>query len=83
MDRFSASIVVSMEMAKNEIFSYFIVCFVFEKEIVGYAEICSVYKWSVFFISFIFFLISESSMESPKFSPCRNLRRSKWFASIC
>ena len=32
-----------------------IVCFGFEMEIVGYAEICSVNKWSVFFIGFIFF----------------------------
>ena len=55
MDLFSASTVISMEMAKNEIFSYFIVCFVFEMEIGGYAEICSADKWSVFFIGFIFF----------------------------
>ena len=37
-------------MAKNEIFSYSLFCF--EMEIVGYAEIRSVYKWCVFFIDF-------------------------------
>ena len=44
MDLFSASTVISMEMAKTEIFSYVIVCFVFEMEVVGYAEISIVYK---------------------------------------
>ena len=44
MDLFSASTVISMEMAKTEIFSYVIVCFVFEMGNVGYPEICSVYK---------------------------------------
>ena len=32
-----------------------IVCFVFEMEVVGYAEISSVYKWAVFFIGFMLF----------------------------
>ena len=83
MDLFSASTVISMEMAKTEIFSYVIVCFVFEMENVGYPEICSVYKWSVFFIVFIVFIISESSRDSLKASSSRHLKRSKWFASIC
>ena len=54
MDLFSASTVISMEMAKTEIFSYVIVCFVFEMGNVGYPEICSVYKWSVN-LSIVFF----------------------------
>ena len=40
-DQFSASTVGSMEMAKNvKMKSSVIVCFVFEMEIVGYAEFC-------------------------------------------
>ena len=51
LDQFSASTVVSMEMAKNEIFIYCL--FAFEMEIVGYAKICLylVRLWCYFYFS--------------------------------
>ena len=47
LDRFSASTVVSMEMAKNEIFSSCLFCFLKWKLLV---MLRSVYEWSVFWI---------------------------------
>ena len=58
--------------------------FVFEMEIVGYAEISSVYKWSVFFIVFfIIIIILGSLMESLEAPSRRFLEHGKWFAPIC
>ena len=53
-------------------------------EIVGYAEISSVYKWSVFFIVFfIIIIILGSLLESLEALSRRFLEHGKWFAPIC
>ena len=78
LDRFSASTVVSMEMAKNEIFSYCLFCF--------WNGNCWLF-WHLFItvgcLFYYFFLISErSAMESLE-TLSRFLEHSKWFAPIC
>ena len=54
-----------------------ICCYVFKMEIVGYAEISSVYIRSVFFIRFFFVLILESSVELPPHPSVRFLEHGK------
>ena len=78
LDRFSASTVVSMEMAKNEIFSYCLFCFWNGN---GWVMLRSVYKWSVFCIVFIF-LLSERLMKSIEPPSLRFFGHGKWFAPI-
>ena len=78
LDRFSTSTVISMEMAKNEIFSYCLFCFWN-----GNCWLC----WHLFItvgcLFYYFFLISErSAMESLE-TLSRFLEHSKWFAPIC